>query len=152
VELLRDLLADRQAPPPLSYASLSKEESLADLTEGLVSRRTLLYNLGAAYGAAGKIDSAIIYLEAAVDSDPRFAEAWVNLGSARFAKGEFAAARESFLRAVALGYQSPLVPYNVALTFLADGDTANARRHLERSLLLDSTFTPAVRLRRELRP
>ncbi len=108
------------------------------------------YNLGYVLGASGQLDSAIVHLNKAVDEDPNISEAWVNLGSAYFAKHDLTNAKKSLLQAARLNSQSDILMYNLALVSLASNDTTEARAYLQRCLSLNPQLSPAKLLSQQL--
>lgn len=110
----------------------------------------VLYNLGVTKAGLGQIDSAIVYLGKAVDSDPNLAEGWINLGSAYFAKRNFSSAIQAFERAIRLNENSEIVWFNLALAHAALGEISTARESATKALAIKPDFQPAIALIKQL--
>jgi tetratricopeptide (TPR) repeat protein len=73
------------------------------------------YNRGTLYQQQEDLDRAIYYYTRAVENDDTFATAFFNLGSVYWAKGEYATAKEAYLRAVRIQPNMIAARYNLAL-------------------------------------
>jgi tetratricopeptide (TPR) repeat protein len=145
-EILRDVLKKlAQRSQPL-YAEASGAPSLRLDLNPQVRPAKAFYNLGYVLGATGQLDSAIAYLSKAATSDPNMVEAWINLGSAYFAKREVAAAKDALLRAARINSQSDALMYNLALVSLAANDSTEAIGYLQRCLAINPQLVPAKML------
>ncbi len=98
---------------------------------------------GVAALARGDLMVAEARLALAVEYNPRFTEAWVNLGLVELRRGNLVTAREDFLRARSLNPDLP-TPHH-ALGVLADrrGLPAEAEKHYRAALKVDPGFAPA---------
>jgi Flp pilus assembly protein TadD len=98
---------------------------------------------GARAIAEGQLGVAEARLSVALEYNPRFVEAWVNLGYVELGRGNFEQARRDFLRARDLN-QDIATPHH-ALGLLADeqGRGAEAEQHYRAALRVDPGFAPA---------
>lgn len=98
---------------------------------------------GAAALAAGDLETAEARLGIAIELNPRFTEAWVNLGYVELQRGHLAAARKNFVKARDLNPDLP-TPHH-ALGLLADqrGLGKEAEGHYRQALKVDPAFLPA---------
>lgn len=147
---LRDVLgrlAERSQP---LYAEASGAPSLRLDLNPQVRIGKVQYNLGYVLGAMGQIDSALVYLNQAVANDPNLVEAWINLGSAHFAKHDINAAKNAFLQAARINSQNEVLMFNLALVSLASDDTTAAVAYLQRCLSISPQFAPAKQLSQKL--
>jgi tetratricopeptide (TPR) repeat protein len=106
---------------------------------------------GAAALAAGDVMTAEARFALAVEYNPRFTEAWVNLGLVEMARGNLDLAYKDFVRARSLNPDLP-TPHH-ALGLLADKRAMGeeAERHYRMALKVDPGFAPArVNLGRRL--
>jgi predicted CXXCH cytochrome family protein len=104
----------------------------------------VLNKLAETYRDLGKTDQAIASLQRALNHDPDFAEAFVNLGDVRFGKGDLKAAVEALTNAIRLRPGSATAHNNLANVLQAAGDFAQAEYHFNTSIGLDPE-NPAVR-------
>ncbi|MBL8068180.1 MAG: hypothetical protein JNM28_07005 [Armatimonadetes bacterium] len=63
--------------------------------------------------------------------NPDDGEAWFYLGLAQHYQGEYVYGRDSFYRAISLGYRIPISYYNIACTFARQGEFEQAMKALE---------------------
>jgi tetratricopeptide (TPR) repeat protein len=98
---------------------------------------------GARAIADGQLSLAEARLSVALEYNPRFVEAWVNLGYVELGRGNFEQARRDFLRARDLN-QDLAAPHH-ALGLLADeqGRGAEAEKFYRAALKVDPGFAPA---------
>lgn len=114
------------------------------------SAAQLDYLSGLTFLTEQRVDSAGSYFERAALADSSFTEAWSNWGTAAVASGDFEAALSRYRQALAVKPGSPLFLTNLAWAHLALGHVDSARAHLVDALSIDSTFTPAAMLLREV--
>jgi tetratricopeptide (TPR) repeat protein len=109
----------------------------------LPQRAIELNAAGALAIAEGRLSVAEARLSVALEYNPRFVEAWVNLGYVELGRGNFEQARRDFERARELNQDIP-APHH-ALGVLADrkGDGDEAERHYRDALKVDPGFAPA---------
>ena len=93
-------------------------------------------NTGNELLAQGRLDEAIAAYRAAVEAEPRLAEAHHNLGVALRSRGDLGDALREFLIAVQLEPELAEGHRNVGVTLLQLGRAKDARRALERALSL----------------
>jgi Flp pilus assembly protein TadD len=106
---------------------------------------------GATAMAAGDLEKAEARIALAIEYNPRFTEAWVNLGTIEMSRGNFERAHQDFVKARDLNPDLP-APHH-ALGVLADhqGYVADAERYYRAALKVDPGFAPArVNLARRL--
>jgi tetratricopeptide (TPR) repeat protein len=98
---------------------------------------------GAAALAAGDLATAEARLGLAIEFNPRFTEAWVNLRYVELRRGNLAQARKDFVKARDLNPDIP-APHH-ALGLLADqrGLGKEAEGHYRQALKVDPAFLPA---------
>jgi Flp pilus assembly protein TadD len=98
---------------------------------------------GAAAIADGDLETAEARIALALEYNPRFTEAWVNLGIVEMNRGNFEGAHRDFIRARDINPDLP-APHH-ALGLLADrrGSAAEADRHYRAALKVDPGFAPA---------
>jgi tetratricopeptide (TPR) repeat protein len=82
----------------------------------------------------GEYDLAIINYKKVLQIEPSYAAAWSNLGSAWFAKGNFAEATDSFLHAARLQPANHDYAFNSALALVREYRCGTAERYLRISL------------------
>lgn len=107
-------------------------EAIAELEQVLAidPRPQAHYTLGVIYWHQGRLDRAVGALEAAIASEPAYAEAHYALGTVLAERRETPGALEALRRALALRPGLPGVHYTLARVLRASGDEAGARRHL----------------------
>jgi tetratricopeptide (TPR) repeat protein len=106
---------------------------------------------GAVAMAAGDLEKAEARIALALEYNPRFTEAWVNLGLIEMNRGNFERGHRDFVKARDLNPDLP-APHH-ALGLLADhqGRVADAERHYRAALKVDPGFAPArINLARRL--
>ncbi len=99
------------------------------------------------YLAAGEEEKKTIaargesYLRKAIELDPRYAEAWTNLGNGKVLSGDVSGAASAFQKALAL--KPELIPSQLGYGYcLAEqGDPANAVVHLEGAVKLNPSLS-----------
>ncbi len=100
-------------------------------------------NLAITRRGHGDPEGARRELLAVVEADPRNRLAWEELGGVELDRGEPAAAREAFVRALDLGRNPPWVPLLLAEAHRRLGDTAAERDALRKALAVDPSSVPA---------
>jgi Flp pilus assembly protein TadD len=96
----------------------------------------VLVKYGEALFREGRIEDAHEQFELAIQSDPRNAEAWNNLGVTRFQLGNPEGAEASFANAVALNPNDVNARNNQAKLMVHNGRVEEASRLLENTLLM----------------
>ncbi|HTV56421.1 MAG TPA: tetratricopeptide repeat protein, partial [Terriglobia bacterium] len=89
------------------------------------------------YTERGQVRKAAADLEEAISLDPKFAEAWSDLGEARSTLLDQAGALEAFERAVSFAPNDPVAQTRFGSELLEQGKTAEAVPHLEEAAHLD---------------
>lgn len=148
---LEEIIADTTSSRQPTYSDMSSRPSLLDERDNDAFLAKVYYNLGTAFGADRRIDSAVVYLRAAVDLDSTLAAGWANLGSAYFALTRYRDAAGSLQKAIDLGLESEVLHYNLALADLALADTASAAVSLRRCLELNPEMGQALSLMERLK-
>lgn len=123
--------------------ALAVEALACNHTAPLPAHAVRLNRDGAAALAAGDLATAEARIAVALEYNPRFVEAWVNLGLVELRRGNFAVARKHLLHARDLNPDLP-APHH-ALGVLADkeGHVTEAERHYRAALRVDPGFGAA---------
>jgi tetratricopeptide (TPR) repeat protein len=101
------------------------------------SRVAAFHNdLGNVLQDRGKLNEAIACYRRALRLNPAFAEAWNDLGTARYANGEFEAAIDCYKHALRLRGDHLVAYANLGAVYRKLGLLSDARRALQRELLL----------------
>ena len=90
-----------------------------------------LYNLGAAEGKGGALDSAAVHLRQAVDIDPDFWQAWLNLGNVRLYAGDPDSAEACYLTASEILPENPDVLFNLGNFYMMQKKNREARQYFD---------------------
>ncbi|MGH8692047.1 MAG: tetratricopeptide repeat protein, partial [Burkholderiales bacterium] len=93
-------------------------------------------DLGNAQQDRGRLSEAVASYRRALRLNPGFAEAWNDLGTARYAKGELEAAVECYRQALRLRPDHVVAHANLGAVYRKLGLLGEARRALQRELLL----------------
>jgi tetratricopeptide (TPR) repeat protein len=93
-------------------------------------------DLGNVLQDRGKLNEAIACYRRALRLNPAFAEAWNDLGTARYAKGELEAAVDCYKQALRLRSDHLVAHANLGAVYRKLGLLGDARRALQRELLL----------------
>jgi tetratricopeptide (TPR) repeat protein len=93
--------------------------------------------------AAGDYESALGYLNTAIESNPEFGEAYNSRGLVHYAKGDYGRATEDLARAIELMPNSPSSHSNRGIIYYAKGDFEQAISDLKRAIQLRPTFAKA---------
>ncbi len=91
-------------------------------------------NLGNAYGVKGIFEQAVAAYRKALELDPQFAEAWMNLGVTAMRAGEWAVAADGFRQAAVLLPEDKEAHFNLGVALEKTGrpdDAAHAYRRSE---------------------
>ncbi len=108
-----------------------------------VSRATIppnaqeLNRTGAEAFAKGDYDTAVARLSVALEYQPRFVEAWVNLGLVELARGDVDAAERRFRHALAIDVDAASAYLGLGLVMERRGDAAAAESSYRRALAID---------------
>jgi tetratricopeptide (TPR) repeat protein len=97
---------------------------------------------GSADSAASRQAEAL--LEKAVRLDPKFGEAYVQLGTIFFARNDFARAMQAFQRAIAASPQLSEAHYRLSLAYKRTGDDARAHQEFDAYKQAQKTETAEV--------
>jgi Flp pilus assembly protein TadD len=98
---------------------------------------------GAAALASGDLGTAEARLQLAIEYNPRFVEAWTNLGLVALRQGNFPLAEQRLARARRLNPDLPTPHHGLGLLADARGDAAAAEKHYQAALKVDPGFAPA---------
>lgn len=140
----------RHAVTALAIVLLSGLSACASAAR-LPAKAIELNRAGAEAMANGDLEKAEARVALALEYNPRFTEAWVNLGTIEMNRGNFERARRDFVKARDLNPDLP-APHH-ALGLLADhqGEIAAAERFYRAALKVDPGFAPArINLARRL--
>jgi Flp pilus assembly protein TadD len=106
---------------------------------------------GAAAMAAGDLELAEARIAVALEYNPRFTEAWVNLGLVEMNRGRFESARRDFFKARDLNPDLPTPHHALGLLADREGRVADAVASYRAALKVDPGFAPArINLARRL--
>jgi Flp pilus assembly protein TadD len=123
--------------------------SLLPLAVGCASTAALprkaidLNRAGAAAMAAGDLETAEARIALALEYNPRFTEAWVNLGLIEEQRGNFERAHRDFVKARDLNADLPAPHHALGLLAQREGRDAEAETHYRAALKVDPGFAPA---------
>ncbi|HEY1694020.1 MAG TPA: tetratricopeptide repeat protein [Polyangiaceae bacterium] len=110
-----------------------------------------LNGAGAVALANGNLELAYARLALALEYNPRFTEAWVNLGLVEERRGNFDLARRDFVKARDLNPDLPAPHHALGVLADAEGHTAEAEKLYRAALKVDPGFAPArINLARRL--
>jgi tetratricopeptide (TPR) repeat protein len=98
---------------------------------------------GALALAAGDLVTAEARLAVAIEYNPRFVEAWVNLGLVELRRGNFALARTDLKHARTLNRDLPAPHHALGLLAEREGHDAEAEAHYRDALAVDPGFGAA---------
>ncbi len=133
---------DRCAPVALLFAlALGGCVSAAPLPPKAIE----LNAEGAQAIATGDLATAEARLSVALEYNPRFVEAWVNLGYVELKRGNFEQAQHDFLRARDLNPDIPAPHHALGLLAERQGRGEEAERHYRDAIKVDPGF-PAARV------
>jgi Flp pilus assembly protein TadD len=136
---------------PLVVAVLLAFLSGCASTPPLPPKAIALNRAGAIALANGNLELAYARLALALEYNPRFTEAWVNLGLVEEQRGNFDLARRDFVKARDLNPDLPAPHHALGLLADAEGHTTEAERLYRAALKVDPGFAPArINLARRL--
>ncbi len=102
-----------------------------------------LNRAGAAAMAAGDLETAEARIALALEYNPRFTEAWVNLGLIEEQRGNFERAHRDFVKARDLNPDLPAPHHALGLLAEREGEAVEAEKHYRAALKVDPGFAPA---------
>jgi Flp pilus assembly protein TadD len=106
---------------------------------------------GAIAISAGDLEKAEARVALALEYNPHFTEAWVNLGIIEMTRGNFERAHRDFVRARDLNPDLPAPHHALGLLSEREGREADAERNYRAALKVDPGFAPArINLARRL--
>jgi tetratricopeptide (TPR) repeat protein len=97
---------------------------------------------GAAALAEGHLEVAYARVALALEYNPRFTEAWVNLGLVEQERGHLDLARRDFVKARDLNPDLPAPHHALGLLAEREGHTSEAEKHYRAALKVDPGFAP----------
>jgi Flp pilus assembly protein TadD len=109
----------------------------------LPAKAVALNSEGAAALAADDLELAEARVALALEYNPRFTEAWVNLGLVEMRRGSFDRARRDFTRARSLNPDLPAPHHALGLLSEREGHADEAERRYRSALKVDPGFAPA---------
>ena len=116
---------------------------LACTTAPLPPKAIALNRDGAAALAAGDLSTAEARLAVAIEYNPRFTEAWVNLGLVELRRGNLELAHHHLSRARDLNEDLPTPHHALGLLAETRGRDQEAEEHYRAALKVDPGFAPA---------
>ncbi len=144
--LLRSIIREQNRKSVPTYSEASSSSGISGGLAPAVFESRVHYNLALAQAGRGEIDSAIVYLQEAVNSDPGLSEGWTNLGSAFYTKGKYVEAIEAFEQARRLTPESEVILFNLALSYFASGNRGKSAEIAGECVRLYPAFTPVKQL------
>jgi tetratricopeptide (TPR) repeat protein len=102
-----------------------------------------LNQAGAQAFAAGHLEVAEARIALALEYNPKFTEAWVNLGLIYEAEGNFVMARKDFVKARDLNPDLPIVHHALGQLDEREGSLPEAEHNYRQALKVDPGFAPA---------
>jgi tetratricopeptide (TPR) repeat protein len=146
---------EKAAPDPLPCA----EQKLAQFARAGPTNAQADYYYAVSLWKSGRgnansadLQQAEALLQKAVAADPKFDEAYVQLGSVCAARGNLAQAIGAYKKAVEVNPQSGEAHYRLALAYKRAGDEAKSEQELKLFKEADKTETAAIeKQRREIR-
>jgi len=102
-----------------------------------------LNRAGAQAFAAGHLEIAEARIALALEYNPKFTEAWVNLGLIYEAEGNFELARKDFVKARDLNPDIPVVHHALGQLDEREGSLPEAEHNYRQALKVDPGFAPA---------
>jgi Flp pilus assembly protein TadD len=112
-------------------------------TVALPPKAIELNRAGAAAMAAGDLETAEARIALALEYNPRFTEAWVNLGLIEEERGNFEKAHHDFVKARDLNPDLPAPHHALGLLADREGHGADAEKYYRAALKVDPGFAPA---------
>jgi tetratricopeptide (TPR) repeat protein len=97
--------------------------------------------LGGALATAGRLDSAEVYYQVALDRDPYAIQAWKDLGNIAFTRGDMAKARYYYEGALKVRPTYTQAMFHLGFVDYREGKFAEARARWQEVLKLDPSFT-----------
>lgn len=99
-----------------------------------------LYNLGAAEGKAGFIDSSIVHLKSAVAFDPDFWQAWLNLGNCYLYQMDEDSAGICYIKTLELQPGNPDVLFNMGSYYMIKAENRKALEYFNKVKEIDPNY------------
>ncbi len=134
----------------LYQASMGPLLALAWVSRGLIERHfnaaravalaTLLAALVEGQSLMGRYADGLSFFTAAVAGSPHSAVASTHLGDMQVERGDWAGARTSYERALALNPLCPMLNNNYALLLMHDGELERADPHFQREIEINPSF------------
>jgi len=105
--------------------------------EATHDRAAIYFQMGNAHYSMGRLDSAAVYYERAVDVDPEYAKAWVNLGITRDSMNLADKARLAYLEALQRNPEDVLAMCHLGFNHFQRGEVAQAVDLYRKALAVD---------------
>jgi tetratricopeptide (TPR) repeat protein len=140
-QLLLDFEAERVAPAVAEIGSLTGLDA-----EGTPAPRTAFewFERGCVFDAeSGRAAEALAAYRRAVELSPDFADAWCNLGTVHFHRGERAEARTCYERSLAADADHLEANFNLANLLDDEGRRETALHHYKTAVRVDPAFADA---------
>jgi tetratricopeptide (TPR) repeat protein len=126
-----------------SVATLLLTTSACDRPALLPPKAVALNREGAAALAVGNLELAEARVALALEYNPRFTEAWINLGLVEMDRAHFERARRDFIRARELNPDLPAPHHALGLLSEREGHPEEGERRYRAALKVDPGFAPA---------
>ncbi|QWD63389.1 tetratricopeptide repeat protein [Polynucleobacter sp. MWH-UH2A] len=120
--------------------ALTLNQELAQLDSGNPAVENTVAGL---HGALSRYDEEISWAKRALQSNPRYEQAYINWGNALLAQKQYAKAKERFSQALVINPQSAIAHYHLGLTLDWEGQLEQALVFYQKALSLDSRFEDA---------
>jgi tetratricopeptide (TPR) repeat protein len=144
-------------------AETAKDYQKAETIWQQISRQQptaeVYYHLGLSQHRQFKFLEAIAAYQNSIRLDPKYSQAYINLGLAQLEIGQSGEAAKAFQQAIALPDQPAeaattrtIAHYNLAIIFNREGKPDQARQQVEQALALTPQFTQAEELLKQLDP
>ena len=92
------------------------------------------------YGLIGNSENEITWAKKAIEINPKYCDAYINLGNGYALKSDFAKANEYYKIADKLEPSNPLPPYSIGVVEETSGNFKSAISYYEQSVSRDKTF------------
>lgn len=106
---------------------------------------------GLSFFNVGDFGSALTHFQRAVELNPFYVEAWVNLGTVYLSQGDYAGAVKAYNSALEISDSLPFAHYYLGVAYARQGYLSESYSHLDRACELDASLKPEVEgLKREV--
>lgn len=131
--LLRMLIYEQKGDHAAAQANRNKLQSMVGSIDNIITNRSLeLCRTGETYLSKGQIVDAEIYLWQALQINPGYVPALIDMGSLRAGQGNLADAISYFSKVLALEPDNASAHYNLALVYQMQGKGTQAEQSLNK--------------------